>query len=88
MTRLHADLVEVHMAAAEHGPEPEQFVWRGRPYVVREVLARWTAAGSWWSHQELDDREQQWWRVLTGGGGTYDLCLCWRTGWSLKRVLD
>lgn len=90
MTRLHADPVEVRTAAAEHGPVPEQFLWRGRLYVVREVLARWTASGSWWkdSSQELDDREQQWWRVLVREGGTYDLCFSWRTGWSLKRVLD
>jgi hypothetical protein len=48
MTRLHADPVEVRTAAAEQGPVPEQFLWRGRLYVVREVLARWTAAGWWW----------------------------------------
>ncbi|HTL24030.1 MAG TPA: DUF6504 family protein [Mycobacteriales bacterium] len=99
MTRLHADPVEVRTAAAEQGAVPEQFLWRGRLYVVREVLARWTAAGAWWqgAPKELDDREQQWWRVeadsgrlaaLSGGRGTYDLCFSWRTGWTLKRVLD
>jgi hypothetical protein len=103
MTRLHAEPVEVRTAAAPDGPVPEQFLWRGRLYLVREVLARWTASGTWWrAPQEvdaaaLDDKEQQWWRVeadsgrlaaLSGGRGTYDLCFCWRTGWSLKRVLD
>jgi hypothetical protein len=100
MTRLHADPVEVRTAAAADGPVPEQFLWRGRLYLVREVLARWTASGTWWRgepQEGLDDREQQWWRVeadsgrlaaLSGGRGTYDLCFCWRTGWSLKRVLD
>ena len=99
MTRLHADPVEVRTANAEQGPVPEQFLWRGRLYVVREVLARWTASGSWWrtAEEQLDDREQQWWRVeadsgrlaaLSGGRGTYDLCFSWGTGWSLKRVLD
>ena len=99
MTRLHADLVEVRTRPEATGPVPEQFLWRGRLYVVREVLARWTAAGSWWkgSPQDVDDREQQWWRVeadsgrlaaLSAGRGTYDLCFSWRTGWSLKRVLD
>ena len=99
MTRLHADPVEVRTAHAEQGPVPEQFLWRGRLYVVREVLARWTASGSWWKSaaEQLDDREQQWWRVeadsgrlaaLSGGRGTYDLCFSWHTGWSLKRVLD
>lgn len=44
MTRLHADPVEVR----KRDDAPEQFLWRGRLYVVREVLARWTEAGRWW----------------------------------------
>jgi hypothetical protein len=107
MTRLHADPVEVRTRPEASGSVPEQFLWRGRLYVVREVLARWTAAGSWWqqgwqqgwrgSEREVNDHEQQWWRVeadsgrlaaLSAGRGTYDLCFCWRTGWTLKRVLD
>ena len=44
MTRLHADAVEV----ARRDDEPAQFLWRGRLYVVREVLARWTESGGWW----------------------------------------
>jgi len=101
MTRLHTDAVEVRTRADANGPVPEQFLWRGRLYVVREVLARWTSSGVWWkgtSDTALDDRETQWWRVeadsgrlaaLSGGVGTYDLCLSWSTGsWSLRRVLD
>jgi len=101
MTRLHADAVEVRTRAEASGPVPEQFLWRGRLYVVREVLARWTSSGVWWkgtSDRGLDDRETQWWRVeadsgrlaaLSGGAGTYDLCLSWSTGtWTLRRVLD
>ncbi|HUR50947.1 MAG TPA: DUF6504 family protein [Mycobacteriales bacterium] len=104
MTRLHADPVEVRTAAAADGPVPEQFLWRGRLYLVREVLARWTASGTWWKADSapaddtgVGEREQQWWRVeadsgrlaaLSGGRGTYDLCFCWHTGWSLQRVLD
>ena len=44
MTRLHADAVEVQ----RRDDEPAQFLWRGRLYVVREVLARWTESGGWW----------------------------------------
>lgn len=44
MSRLHTDPVEVRRA----DDEPAQFLWRGRLYVVREVLARWTEAGGWW----------------------------------------
>ena len=44
MTRLHADPVEVR----KRDDAPEQFLWRDRLYVVREVLASWTEAGGWW----------------------------------------
>lgn len=44
MSRLHTDVVEV----ARRDDEPAQFLWRGRLYVVREVLARWTESGGWW----------------------------------------
>ena len=44
MSRLHTDVVEV----ARRDDEPAQFLWRGRLYVVREVLGRWTEAGQWW----------------------------------------
>ena len=44
MSRLHTDLVEVR----RHDDDPAQFLWRGRHYVVREVLASWTESGGWW----------------------------------------
>ncbi len=44
MSRLLADAVQV----ARHDDLPAQFLWRGRLYVVREVLARWTESGGWW----------------------------------------
>ena len=100
MSRLHADPVEVRTIPAPDGPVPEQFLWRGRLYLVREVLARWTASGAWWrglQESGLPEGDDHWWRVeadsgrlaaLSGGRGTYDLCFSWRTGWTLKRVLD
>jgi hypothetical protein len=104
MSRLHADPVEVRTAPAPEGPVPEQFLWRGRLYLVRDVLARWTASGPWWRAVQQgateggpQEGDEQWWRVeadsgrlaaLSGGRGTYDLCFSWRTGWSLTRVLD
>ena len=59
MTRLHADPVEVQRQDSGLGPEPAQFLWRGRLYVVREVLARWTEAGGWWRGDAV--------RALTAG---------------------
>jgi hypothetical protein len=126
MSRQHADPVEVRTRVEPAGPVPAQFLWQGRLYLVREVLARWTESGSWWRGTAvraltngaavstvrppatapappagltgIDDRETQWWRVeadsgrlaaLSGGRGTYDLCLEQGTGaWTLKRVMD
>ncbi len=48
MTRRHLDPVEVRTRVEASGPVPDQFLWRGRLYCVREVLARWTESGSWW----------------------------------------
>ena len=82
MTRLHTDAVEV----ARRDDEPAQFLWRGRLYVVREVLSRWTESGGWWrnaavrsvaagdgadpSTTGIDDGEQDWFRVEAGAGRT------------------
>ena len=44
MSRVYTDPIEVHRA----DEDPAQFLWRGRLYVVREVVARWTEAGRWW----------------------------------------
>ena len=59
MTRLHADPVEVRRTDTGAGPEPAQFLWRGRLYLVRAVLARWTEAGGWWRTDAV--------RALTSG---------------------
>lgn len=78
---------------------PAQFLWRGRLYVVRAVLASWTETGRWWRDAALrSDGERDWWRVeadsgrlaaMSAGRGVYDLCFDWSCGaWSLARVLD
>lgn len=48
MSRLHAQPVDVRRVDTGAGPDPAQFLWRGRLYVVRSVLARWTEGGTWW----------------------------------------
>lgn len=52
MTRRYDDPVDVRRsgtgaAGAEPGA-PAQFVWRGRLYVVREVLGHWVEVRPWW----------------------------------------
>lgn len=48
MSRRFTEPAEVSAQVTASGPVPDQFFWRGRLYVVREVLARWTESGSWW----------------------------------------
>ncbi len=64
---------------------PEQFLWRGRLWKVRDVIA----------HDRLAEREV--WRVAAGrglvavgeGGGIFDLVFdCSRGSWQLVRTLD
>ena len=61
---------------------PEAFIWRGRLYVVRDVLATWRERRAWWREAlDADDaqvrpgetlaaaaRERQVWRVEASPG--------------------
>ncbi|MEW1953307.1 DUF6504 family protein [Terrabacter sp. NPDC080008] len=40
------------------GPPPEAFIWRGRLYVVRQVLGQWRERRAWW-HDALEADEEQ-----------------------------
>jgi hypothetical protein len=83
MSRRHADRIEVETCAAPAGAEPAAFAWRGRRYLVRAVLARWTETGTWWrgaalavtrgADGRLDDEPQQWWRVEADSGRLAEL---------------
>ncbi len=47
--RLYADPVEVRPAPDDETGAPGAFLWRGRLYVVRDVLGHWCERRSWWS---------------------------------------
>ena len=50
--RRYDDPVEVRRGALDDERGPEQFLWRGRLWKVRAVLAHWVETGAWWqSHQ-------------------------------------
>lgn len=98
MTRRYDDPVEVR----RRDEEPSEFLWRGRLYVVRGVLAHWVETGAWWQTGAtqgsaalvLDGAEREVWRVEASAGrvhgaGVYDLSFDWAAGgWTLLRTLD
>ncbi len=51
MVRRYDDPVEVRPAGADGsgGSEPASFLWRGRLYVVRDVLGHWRERRAWWT---------------------------------------
>ena len=55
--RRYDDPVEVRkgLVSCTTGPVegPEQFLWRGRLWKVRDVLAPWVATGPWWQSREV-----------------------------------
>lgn len=100
MVRCYAEPVQVQ----RRDDVPDQFLWRGRLYVVRTVLARWVEAGGWWrtaganttgaSTTALTDPEREYWRVEATSGrasgvAVLDLCFDWAIGgWTVARSLD
>lgn len=87
----------------ERSEGPEQFLWRGRLWKVRAVLAHWVETGPWWQ-QHADDAdsrslgdllvERELWRVEAGRGapdtgGVFDLSFDWTDGcWQLVGCAD
>ncbi len=69
--RRYDDPVEVRqgwIGAPETGVEgPEQFLWRGRLWQVRAVLAQWVETGPWW--QSAGARALLGGEEPTGGSG-------------------
>ena len=46
--RRYDDPVEVRKGMVGSREAPEQFLWRGRLWKVRDVLAHWVETGPWW----------------------------------------
>jgi uncharacterized protein DUF6504 len=46
--RRYDDPVETRMGQVSGMEGPEQFLWRGRLWQVRAVLAHWVETGPWW----------------------------------------
>lgn len=66
--RRYDDPVEVRRGADE---DPEQFLWRGRLWQVRDVVAHWVETGAWWARRTPETdllREREVWRVAAARG--------------------
>jgi hypothetical protein len=72
--RQYDDPVEVRRGEAE---DPDQFLWRGRLWKVRAVVAHWVETGPWWQGTTAPERggtttdlvaERELWRVEAGRG--------------------
>jgi hypothetical protein len=80
---------EVHVRCGPLGgldDAPVQFVWRGRLYLVREVLSRWRERSAWWEQSAVaavhgDDHLQELGGPGGGGGGA-------GTVTAVRRVLE
>jgi hypothetical protein len=64
---------------------PAAFLWRGRRYLVADVIGRWRIEGRWWA----EGRDREYWRVEARGGAVFDLYHDRHRGrWHLERVWD
>jgi hypothetical protein len=78
--RSYDDLVEVRQGpgdalAGETETGPEQFLWRGRLWQVREVISHWMETGAWWLRRPEDAPgrselvcQREVWRVAAARG--------------------
>ncbi|MBA3308908.1 MAG: hypothetical protein H0U28_02465 [Nocardioidaceae bacterium] len=46
--RSYGEPIDVRRGLVAGQEAPEQFSWRGRRWVVRELIAHWVETGAWW----------------------------------------
>src|SRR4029079_18504593 len=51
--RRYDDPVETRMGQVSGTEGPQQFLWRGRLWKVRAVLAHWVETGAWWQSDRV-----------------------------------
>lgn len=51
--RTYGDVVEVRRGLVAGQDVPAQFLWRGKLWQVREVIAYWVETGPWWEQPDV-----------------------------------
>ena len=51
--RKYDEPIEVRRGLVAGQEAPEQFIWRGRLWVVREVVSHWVETGAWWDQEGI-----------------------------------
>jgi hypothetical protein len=51
--RRYDDTIEVRRGLVNGAEAPEQFLWRGRLWLVHDVMAHWVETGPWWEQGEV-----------------------------------
>lgn len=65
MSRRYDDPVNVR----RRDEDPCEFLWRGRLYVIRAVLAHWVETGAWWSTAKISSGSSSGGSSDTASGG-------------------
>ena len=82
MTRRYDEPVEVR----RRDEDPTEFLWHGRLYVVRAVLAHWVETGPWWQSPGVravvgDDEPEE---LLEDAGGPVVDLMAEREMWRVE----
>lgn len=51
--RRYDDTIEVRRGLVNGTEAPEQFLWRGRLWLVHDVMAHWVETGPWWEQEQV-----------------------------------
>jgi Family of unknown function (DUF6504) len=51
--RRYDDPIEVRRGLVNGTEAPEQFLWRGRLWLVHDVMAHWVETGAWWEQSPV-----------------------------------
>lgn len=98
--RRYDELIEVRRGLVCGQDTPAQFIWRGKLWLVRDVISHWVETGAWWEADETPTRadllrEREFWRVEAKPGrtapdsGVFDVCFDWALGqWRLAGCID